>query len=68
MGFPLRMLIGPMWLKAMTPEGGSLLPDFERILQLDFEHLIPAHGSVRNGAAKPAAMEAIGHAFPAAGG
>ena len=67
MGFPLRMLIGPMWLKAMTPEGGSLLPDFEGIQQLDFEHLIPAHGSVRKGAAKQAAAEAIGHAFPTTG-
>ena len=68
MGFPLRMLIGPMWLKAMTPENGSLLPDFERILQLNFEHLIPAHGSVRNGSAKKAVSEAIGHAFPGVAG
>lgn len=46
MGFPLRMLIGPLWLKVMTPEGGSLQPDFERISQLRFRHLISGHGSL----------------------
>jgi hypothetical protein len=47
MGFPLKMLIGPMWLKAMTPEGSSLLADFERLVQMPFRHLLPGHGSAR---------------------
>ena len=36
--------IGPPWLKKMTPEGGSLKSDFERLIQLDFVHMIGAHG------------------------
>ena len=45
MGFMKRPAqIGPPWRKMMTPEGGSLRPDFERLASLDFAHLIPAHG------------------------
>jgi len=43
-GFSLRTLIGTFWLKYMTPKGGSLKPDFERLLKLEFKHLIGAHG------------------------
>jgi hypothetical protein len=43
-GFSLRTLIGTFWLKAMTPKGISLKPDFQRLLRLDFKHLIGAHG------------------------
>jgi len=28
----------------MTPKGISLKPDFQRLLRLDFKHLIGAHG------------------------
>ena len=31
-GFPKRMLVGPIWLKIMTPDGGNLKPEFERLL------------------------------------
>ena len=45
MGFLKRpALIGPPWRKMMTPEGGSLRPDFERLSGLEFAHLVPAHG------------------------
>jgi len=43
-GFSLRTLIGSFWLKSMTPKGGSLKPDFDRLLKLEFKHLIGAHG------------------------
>jgi hypothetical protein len=59
MGFPLKMLIGPLWKKAQTPEGESLRADFERIVELDFEHLISAHGSLKRGDAKQAVQQAI---------
>ena len=36
--------IGPPWLKKMTPAGGSLKSDFERLTQLEFTHMIGAHG------------------------
>ena len=43
-GFSLRTLIGTFWLRSMTPKGGSLKADFERLLKLKFKHLIGAHG------------------------
>ncbi len=36
--------IGPPWRKRMTPEGGSLKSDFERLATLEFAHLVAAHG------------------------
>lgn len=45
-GFSLRMLIGTFWLKAMTPKGLSVRADFERLLKLEFKHLVGAHGRV----------------------
>ena len=45
-GFRKSTLIGPMWLKGMTPEDGSLEEDFDRLLHLEFKHLISAHGDV----------------------
>ncbi|NND54825.1 MAG: hypothetical protein HKN56_07630 [Gammaproteobacteria bacterium] len=65
MGFPLRMLIGPLWLKAMTPEGGSLLPDFEYIAGLPFRHLIPGHGSVCRDDAHRKVQDAVAAVWPA---
>lgn len=43
-GFSLRTLIGTFWLKAMTPKGVSLKPDFQSLLRLYFKHLIGAQG------------------------
>ena len=45
MGFLKRPAqIGPPWRKRMTPDGGSLRPDFDRLAALDFAHLVLAHG------------------------
>ena len=46
MGFGKGVVIGPFWLKAMTPKGASLEQDFRRILELPFRHLISGHGQV----------------------
>jgi len=43
-----------MALRCQAQEGGTILLDFERLLLLDFEHLIPAHGSVKYDGAKQA--------------
>jgi len=51
MGFVKPAQIGPPWRKMMTPEGGSLEPDFERLAGLSFEHLIPGHGRPIKGGA-----------------
>jgi len=54
MGFFTPCVIGPIWLKEATPPGGSLRTDFERVLALDFDHLISAHGTPKIGGAKDA--------------
>lgn len=54
MGFFTPCVIGPIWLKYATPSGGSLRPDFERVLALDFDNLISGHGSPKIGGAKEA--------------
>jgi hypothetical protein len=54
MGFFTPCVIGPIWLKASTPRGGSLRGDFERVLALDFDHLISGHGTPKIGGAKAA--------------
>ena len=63
MGFTLDTLIGPMWLKFQTPEGGSLEPDFRRLLELDFQHLVSAHGQLRRDTAKAGVTEAVNKVF-----
>lgn len=64
-GFPKTTIVGPLWLKAMTPVSGSLLDDFERLLALDFDSLLSAHGSFLRTGARGAAQTAISRAFPA---
>ena len=49
MGFQQPAQIGPAWRKVMTPAGGSLRPDFERLLEHPFEHLIGGHGGLCRG-------------------
>jgi hypothetical protein len=44
-GFPKKMIIGPLWLKFMTPEGGTLKDEFQKLLNLKFDALLSAHGS-----------------------
>ena len=62
-GFRRRTLIGPLWLKYMTPRDGTLQADFDRLLQLRFAHLINAHGSLLRDNAHSAASVAVQHAF-----
>src|SRR5262249_36985781 len=54
MGFFKPCVIGPIWLKAVTPNGGSVRSDFERILALDFDSLVSGHGTPKLGGAKDA--------------
>ncbi len=48
-----------MALRCQAQEGGTILLDFERLLLLDLEHLIPAHGSVKYDGAKQALRETL---------
>lgn len=63
-GFPRTTVVGPIWLKLMTPPGGSLKRDFERLLELDFERLLSAHGSLLESGAREAVARAVRRAFP----
>jgi hypothetical protein len=64
-GFPRTTVVGPIWLKIMTPPGGSLKSEFERLLTLDFDRLLSAHGSLLASGAKDSVAAAVRKAFPA---
>jgi hypothetical protein len=59
LGFARRMLVGPIWLKYLTKKGRSVKPDFERMLDLDFDALISAHGTPLMQGAKAAVRMAV---------
>ena len=63
-GFPKTTLIGPIWLKMMTPEGGSLESQFRRLLTLEFDQLLSAHGSLLPRGAHAAVEAAVNRTFP----
>ena len=58
-GFPKTTILGPFWLKMMTPEGGSLRTEFDRLLELDFDALIAAHGTYLPSGAKAGVRRAV---------
>lgn len=62
-GFTKSLLVGPLWQKFQTPAGGSLRPDYERLLALDFDAVISAHGQPLTSGAKAAARVAVERAF-----
>jgi hypothetical protein len=59
LGFTKSTLVGPLWLKYMTSQGGDLRADFDRLLGLRFERLISAHGSLVEKEAHAAVERAI---------
>lgn len=63
MGFSRSLLVGPLWKKFQTPEGGSLRPDYERLLALDFDAFVSAHGQPLLSGAKTAARAAVEKAY-----
>jgi hypothetical protein len=62
-GFPKTTIVGPMWVKLMTPEGGSLESEFRRLLALDFDQLLSAHGSLLETGAHEACERAVERMF-----
>jgi hypothetical protein len=62
-GFPKTTLLGPFWLKLMTPEGGSLESEFRRLLELKFASLLSAHGTLLESGAHAAVERAVDKAF-----
>jgi len=62
-GFSKTTLLGPLWLKVMTPEGGSLEPEFRRLLTLEFDKLLGAHGSLLEKGANAAVTAAVDRVY-----
>ena len=62
-GFPKRTIVGPVWLKLMTPDGMTLENDLRQLLKLPFNRLIAAHGTYLKQGAKDAVDQAIVTAF-----
>jgi hypothetical protein len=44
-GFPRRTVIGPFWLKLLVEDKDGIKAEFERLLRLDFDQLLGAHGT-----------------------
>ncbi|MCB9670002.1 MAG: hypothetical protein H6734_11060 [Alphaproteobacteria bacterium] len=64
MGFTARPAqIGPPWRKRMTPAGGSLEPDFRRLLELPFDHAVGGHGAPLVGGAREALRATVDATF-----
>lgn len=62
-GFPKTTIVGPIWLKMMTPEGASLQGEFERLCKLEFSSLLCGHGSFLKSGAKDAVRKAVDKVF-----
>lgn len=62
-GFDLTTIVGPIWQQRLTPKGGTLKPDFDRLLALDFKHHISAHGALARNTAHALAEAAVAKAF-----
>jgi hypothetical protein len=63
-GFPKTTLVGPFWLKRVTQPGVSLRADFQRLLKLDFDIVLGAHGTLLEAGAHAAVERAVAKAFP----
>lgn len=46
LGFKMGLNIGGPWLRRVTPKGKSLKGDFERLLAMDFDAIVAAHGAL----------------------
>ena len=63
MGFRKTTIVGPIWLKLMTPENESLESEFLRLLELKFDKLLSAHGTFLEQDAHEAVQVAVRSAF-----
>lgn len=66
LGFKHPAQIGPPWRKVMTPPGGTLKPDFDRLARLPFEMLIGGHGGLLRDDAAAVLRGSIARNYPAA--
>ena len=64
LGFAKTTIIGPLWLKRVTPEGATLRDEFERLLAYKFDRVLGAHGTLLKTGAHEAVRSAVARAFP----
>lgn len=58
-GFPNKTVIGPIWLKGAVTDQDGMKSEFRRLLQLDFDQLLSAHGAFLNSGAKAEVEDAF---------
>lgn len=63
LGFKKTTLVGPIWLRFMVEDAATLRPQFERVLELDFDSFLSAHGTFLASGAKAGVKAAIEKAF-----
>lgn len=66
MGFKRGLQIGRPWLKRVSQNRADMHADFARLLTLDFDSLIAAHGSLLRGNAKTLLADEVAKTFPPA--
>lgn len=64
-GFPKKTLIGPMWMKLLITDQLGMKAEFERLMQLEFEQLLAAHGTFLESNAKAEVRQAFDTFFNA---
>jgi hypothetical protein len=65
MGFKGRACIGPGWRKQCEPKSGENFgPKFRSLLDLDFDHILSAHGPPVEGGAKADFQAAVDALYP----
>lgn len=52
MGFPNKTIIGPIWMKLLVTDQDGMREEFRRLLNLDFDQLLSAHGTFLSKGAK----------------
>ena len=65
MGFPNKTLVGPIWTKLMTDDKAALRAEFDRLMNLQFDQLLSAHGTFLPAGAHAAVAAAIEERFSA---
>lgn len=58
-GFPNETIVGPIWTTMMTDDRSGLRAEFERLLELDFDQVLSAHGTALLSGAHDAVKAAV---------
>ena len=58
-GFPNETIVGPIWTTMMTDDRPALRAEFERLLELDFDQVLSAHGTALLSGAHDAVKAAV---------